>query len=220
MKKTAKRSPLLKPLQLPTEIPLAQFGDRHGGIALFRYWTGHGANDGIVLRPVPGLPPVLTYRQAALLSGALQALLADERRFREDDIEKASDSPVFLHGALNDDGLVVGTTCARCHKSVSVTLEYHELYDVGTNGPGATLAIPPGWESRNQGDFYPTTINCPACSAMLTPAITSEAARESLVAALAKGLLPSGQIERWRRARLRKATKLAATRKRPRKRTK
>ena len=112
----------------------------------------------------------------------------------QDDFEEVQES-------VASDGLQVKMNCRKCGKQHIVTLEWEELYVVGTNGPGVAPLLPTGWQySENNGRCYPATIHCSKCGeeGALCPQVTPDEARDRVNDAVGRGAVQMGQIQMWK----------------------
>jgi len=99
---------------------------------------------------------------------------------------------------INADGLEVKLNCRRCGKTAAVTLEWNELYVVGTNGAGKSLLLPPGWQySPNNSACYPANLPCSKCAAPLCPQVTPDDARKRVEDAVSQGVVSLPQVQQW-----------------------
>jgi hypothetical protein len=126
-----------------------------------------------------------------------------------DDIGQREDAGVFgglgvedyegIKESIDTDGLVIRMNCRRCNKSHDVTLEWQELFIVGSNGPGLAPMWPPGWAySENNAKLYPTNIPCSKCQELLCPMVTPDEARERVNDAVARGMIPMQALAAWK----------------------
>ena len=107
-----------------------------------------------------------------------------------DDYESVKES-------VNTDGLKISMNCRTCNKPREVTLDWQELFLVGSNGPGLALLKPTGWEySQNNGKLYPATVQC-SCGGPLCPQITPDEARERVNQAVQQGLVSRQSLQQW-----------------------
>jgi len=98
---------------------------------------------------------------------------------------------------VSPDGLTIRMNCRACNKPREVTLDWKELTIVGSNGPGKSLVMPPGWDySRNNAKLYPANIPC-NCGAALCPQITPDEAKQRVVDAVSQGLVQPAQVQAW-----------------------
>jgi len=98
---------------------------------------------------------------------------------------------------VNADGLKISMNCRKCNKPREVTLDWQELFLVGSNGPGFALLKPDGWEySQNNGKLYPASVRC-NCGEPLCPQITPDEARERVNQAVQQGLVARGALQQW-----------------------
>jgi hypothetical protein len=128
-----------------------------------------------------------------------------------DDVTGRDDAGVF-HGlgaedyegikeTLGPDGLTVTMNCRVCGKAHAVTLEWMELFVVGTNGPQVAPMLPRGWAySDANGKAYPNHIPCSKCQAKLCPMVTPEEARQHVNDALSRGLVQMGAVQQWQQS--------------------
>jgi hypothetical protein len=125
-----------------------------------------------------------------------------------DDIVEREDAGVFgglgvedyegVKESIKDDGIQVRMNCRVCGKEHDVTLEWKELFIVGTNGPGVTLVAPPGWTySDNNGKLYPANIPCSKCHSPLCPMVTPDEARQRVNDAVSRGVVQVGAVQQW-----------------------
>jgi len=99
--------------------------------------------------------------------------------------------------SVSADGLKISMNCRKCNKPRDVTLDWQELFLVGSNGPGLTLLKPNGWEySQNNGKLYPATVQC-SCGGPLCPQITPDEARERVNQAVQQGLVSRQSLQQW-----------------------
>lgn len=102
---------------------------------------------------------------------------------------------------VDQDGLQVRMNCRVCNQAANVTLEWMELYIVGSNGQGLSLLVPTGWAySPNNASLYPANIPCGKCRAPLCPQITPDEARSRVNDALGRGLIDQAQVRQWQAA--------------------
>jgi len=112
----------------------------------------------------------------------------------QDDFESVQET-------IGGEGLQVKMNCRLCGKQHVVTLEWEELFVVGTNGPGVAPLIPTGWQySENNGACYPAMINCAKCGedGGLCPMVTPQEARDRVNEAVGRGAIPVGAIQMWK----------------------
>lgn len=98
------------------------------------------------------------------------------------------------------DGLNVEINCRFCNGKRGIVLEWPELYQIGSNAPGAPVLVPRGWQfSPNNGTAL-FLHRCPACSQQqgLTIHITPDEARRHVSSAVAAGLIPPSQLNQWK----------------------
>ncbi len=104
--------------------------------------------------------------------------------------------------SIQQDGLAVKINCRRCGSSRGITLEWPELYQVGSNVPGTAPLLPKGWQfSRNNGTavfMHP----CPSCSNPngLAIHLTPEEARRHVTSAVDAGLVSKPAVQAWGQA--------------------
>jgi hypothetical protein len=126
-----------------------------------------------------------------------------------DDIAQREDAGVFgglgvedyegIKESISPDGLVIRMNCRVCGKQHDVTLEWEELFVVGSNGPGLSPMMPPGWTySENNAKLYPTNIPCSKCGDKLCPQVTPDEARERVNDAVQRSMIPQQALAGWR----------------------
>jgi len=99
---------------------------------------------------------------------------------------------------VSPDGVKVRMNCRKCNQAHEVTLEWQELFVVGSNGPGRSLLTPTGWQySQNNGTLYPTTVTCRKCREPLCPQVTPDEARSRVNDAVSRSLIPMGAVQQW-----------------------
>lgn len=95
-------------------------------------------------------------------------------------------------------GIDIKMSCRACNKEHVVTVEWHELHAIGSNGPGVAPLIPAGWQySQNTGAVYPANIGCSGCRAPLCPQLTPDEARIRVNDAASRGLIGPQQLAAW-----------------------
>jgi hypothetical protein len=125
-----------------------------------------------------------------------------------DDITSRDDAGIYagsgiddyegLKESVNQDGVQVRMNCRRCGKAHAVTIEWQELYLVGSNGPGKSLLMPRGWQySPNNHKLYPMNVPCSKCQEPLCPQFTPEEARNRVTDALHRGLIQPQLAQQW-----------------------
>ncbi len=126
-----------------------------------------------------------------------------------DDIAQREDAGVFgglgvedyegVKESIDESGLVIRMNCRSCGKQHDVTLEWKELFMVGSNGPGLSPLMPPGWQySDNNGKLYPANIPCSKCSNLLCPQVTPDEARDRVNDAVSRGMVPIQALAGWK----------------------
>jgi hypothetical protein len=129
-----------------------------------------------------------------------------------DDILENNDKAGILEGGGLDDhdrvrekfteeGVAVQMNCRMCGQGAVVTLEWMELFIVGTNGAGAPLLLPKGWQySANNATCY-CQIRCRGrCGGQgyVAPHVTPDEARRHVNAAVNRGMIPPQAIAQWK----------------------
>jgi RNase P subunit RPR2 len=100
--------------------------------------------------------------------------------------------------SVSPEGVKVRMSCRKCGQAHELTLEWQELFVVGSNGPGKALLKPRGWEySENNGALFPTHVFCKKCREPLCPQVTPDEARARVNDAISRNLVPMGQAHQW-----------------------
>lgn len=100
---------------------------------------------------------------------------------------------------VHADGVQVDLACRLCGKRHAVTLEWEELYVVGSNGPNVPPVFPPGWAySPNNQDAF-IEIRCSKCGNNgIAPHVRPEEARGYINTAVQNGRITPNQIGAWK----------------------
>src|SRR6185295_6904859 len=125
-----------------------------------------------------------------------------------DDVTGRSDGGIYGGQGLEDyegvkesvstEGVKIDMNCRRCNKAHQVTLEWQELYLVGSNGPNKSPLLPNGWTySQNNQTLYPTNVPCSKCGEPLCPHVTPDEARARVNDAASRGLIPAQALAAW-----------------------
>lgn len=103
-----------------------------------------------------------------------------------------------LKETVDSEGLRIRINCRRCNLPHDLTLEWKELFIVGSNGPGKALLKPRGWQySENNGSLYPADVLCGKCRAPLCPQVTPDEARQRVNDAISRNLVSMGDATQW-----------------------
>lgn len=103
-----------------------------------------------------------------------------------------------LRESVGPDGVKIRINCRKCNKGHDLTIEWQELFVVGSNGPGKTMLPPSGWQySENNGTLYPANVHCSKCREPLCPQVTPDEARQRVNDAVSRNLIPMGQAKAW-----------------------
>ena len=103
-----------------------------------------------------------------------------------------------MHETVTPQGVRIRMNCRKCGQQHDVTLDWKELYLVGSNGPGKALLKPRGWEySPNNGSLYPATVLCSKCRDPLCPQVTPDEAQSRVRDAISRNLIPMGEAQLW-----------------------
>jgi hypothetical protein len=97
------------------------------------------------------------------------------------------------------EGLFVQLNCRFCNRERAITVEWPELYQIGSNAPGLPVLMPQGWRfSPNNGTAF-LAHGCPACGQPgLTLHMTPDEARRHVENAVQATLIPPQAIASWR----------------------
>jgi hypothetical protein len=125
-----------------------------------------------------------------------------------DDVMKRDDAGIYsgaghedyegIQESVSADGVQILMNCRRCGKRHAVTIEWQELFVVGSNGPGKSLMTPRGWTySPNNQKLYPMNVPCAKCQEPLCPQFTPDEARSRVNDAAHRGLIPMNLIQQW-----------------------
>jgi hypothetical protein len=99
---------------------------------------------------------------------------------------------------ISPQGLVLEIPCQMCGRRHACTLEWHELFTVGLNGPKQPLRMPPGWDySPEDGGLF-AKIPCQKCQHPMCPLVTPDDARKHVNQAVQRGFLAPQQVEAWK----------------------
>jgi len=95
------------------------------------------------------------------------------------------------------EGLTVQVPCRYCGKGHKVTMEWHELYVVGSNQPNVTPIMPPGYRRSNQGTVY-LEMGCAKCgNPGVAIHITPDEAARHVTTAVKTGFVSKDQAAAW-----------------------
>jgi hypothetical protein len=97
------------------------------------------------------------------------------------------------------DGLLVQINCRFCNRERAITVEWPEMYQIGSNAPGLPVLMPRGWQfSPNNGTAF-LAQRCPACGQPgLTLHMTPDEARRHVEHAVHATIIPPQAIASWR----------------------
>jgi hypothetical protein len=106
-----------------------------------------------------------------------------------------------LREKLGTEGVEIEMNCRLCGKRANVTLEWFELFVVGTNGANQPLLLPRGWQySENNGTVY-CAIRCGRCpEGYCAPQVTPDEARKYVNTAVSRGMVNPGLVQQWKQA--------------------
>jgi len=95
-------------------------------------------------------------------------------------------------------GLMVEISCRKCGARANMTIEWEELYVIGSNGHDVKPLLPRGWQySPNNAACYPGQCRC-GCGANICPMVTPDEAREQVMIAAQLGYITRNQSQLWR----------------------
>jgi hypothetical protein len=102
---------------------------------------------------------------------------------------------------ISKDGVAIEMNCRLCGKRAVVTLDWFELFVCGTNGAGAPLLLPKGWQySQNNATMY-CAIRCGRCAdGYYAPHVNPEEARKYVNAAVSRGMIPAQAVAQWKQS--------------------
>lgn len=95
------------------------------------------------------------------------------------------------------EGLAVEVSCRLCNKKHKVTLEWPELYVIGSNKPGVPPLMPPGYHRSEQGTAF-VQFACSKCGGPgVAIHVTPDEAARHLNAAVGAGFVSKEQAAQW-----------------------
>lgn len=98
---------------------------------------------------------------------------------------------------IEPDGLKVAISCRLCGRKHELTLEWHELYVIGSNKPGTVPIMPRDFRRSEQGTAY-TQYNCTKCANPgITVHITPDEAARHINTAVQSGFVSPQQAQTW-----------------------
>lgn len=99
--------------------------------------------------------------------------------------------------SVETNGLGVQIACRYCGRGHKITLEWHELYVIGSNQPNVAPIVPPGYKRSNQGTVY-IEFNCARCgNPGVAVHITPDEAVRHVNTAVQTGLVTQEQAAAW-----------------------
>lgn len=100
---------------------------------------------------------------------------------------------------VQPDGVAIEINCRFCNSKRGIVLEWPELYQVGSNVPGAPPLLPPGWRFSQNNGTAAFIHQCPACSQREGLAIhmTPEEARRHVTSAVEAGIISKPAVQAW-----------------------
>jgi len=96
---------------------------------------------------------------------------------------------------LTENGYEVTRNCSACGVKRKITLEFHEMFQVGSNRPGIPVLLPKDWEfSPNNGTAF-VNLPCNHCGQKgLAVHVTPQEAQKVYTSAADSGLIPKAAI--------------------------